>query len=540
MTPGGTASLRLLLCTSLLLGAVAGRDAAAAGRRQDLVAHGSQDRFWIADVSAGAGKDGAQVRTDVYARSVGETRWQPVTTVESRVVSMAHRGPQLALLLDDGTWLLASEEALVTGRPPPVGAQILDIAPHGQTLAALARVRSGGSHRLILLTLGQAGWAQQAELGSAVADAWADASLAVVESSVLVAVRQGDGAGARVRLVRRAGEGAWEEAGSIALRPDAVAFELIGGGPVPVLWVLGRDGGYGLHWFGGEGVQSLDVPPPRGVESSEMAAAYAFERVRVLYAAAGKRYERTYDPMPAVTAPADGSGTTPATGPTTSGAAATAPTSLPAVQDTRIVLPGRPVLPWVTKWTQPLLSLALLFTIIASLRRRSEMQQAMLRAGELPLAPWGRRLAAGCVDALPLLIGLGALWARSRLTDDPAEVWADPAVQAAVLAGPVIYILHTTVTEALFGRSVGKMIFRLRVVALDGSRPTTGALLARNLLRVVDLLIVFFPLVLVLFSPLRQRAGDVAAGTLVVRADVPVELEEVGAEEKAEEPVETK
>jgi len=40
--------------------------------------------------------------------------------------------------------------------------------------------------------------------------------------------------------------------------------------------------------------------------------------------------------------------------------------------------------------------------------------------------------------------------------------------------------------------------------------------LIRNLLRVVDLIMLFFPLSFVIFSPLRQRVGDMAAGTIVV------------------------
>src|SRR5436189_263247 len=114
-----------IFCALLFLAGAWVPGAAGAGRRQDLVAHGSDDRFWIADVSVGTGADKAQVRTDLYVRSVGESRWLPVTRepIESRVVAMAHRGPQLALLLDDGAWLLVSEQALVTGRPPPGNGQ---------------------------------------------------------------------------------------------------------------------------------------------------------------------------------------------------------------------------------------------------------------------------------------------------------------------------------------------------------------------------------------------------------------------------------
>src|SRR3954470_5880121 len=92
-------SWALLLLAAALAPWTTPTSSLAAGRRQDLVAHGSNDRFWIADVSVGTGADKAQVRTDLYVRSVGESRWLPATSIESRVVAMAHRGPQLALLL---------------------------------------------------------------------------------------------------------------------------------------------------------------------------------------------------------------------------------------------------------------------------------------------------------------------------------------------------------------------------------------------------------------------------------------------------------
>ena len=59
---------------------------------------------------------------------------------------------------------------------------------------------------------------------------------------------------------------------------------------------------------------------------------------------------------------------------------------------------------------------------------------------------------------------------------------------------------------------------KIQVVGLDGEPAKRSALLIRNLLRVIDLGLGFVPLIVVLVSPLRQRTGDVAAGTLVVQA----------------------
>ena len=81
-----------------------------------------------------------------------------------------------------------------------------------------------------------------------------------------------------------------------------------------------------------------------------------------------------------------------------------------------------------------------------------------------------------------------------------------------------IYLLHTTISELLSKRTLGKWLFSLRVASVYGTEPTRGQLLMRNLLRVIDLLCLPV-LFLVLLSPLAQRSADVAAGTLVTRDD---------------------
>jgi uncharacterized RDD family membrane protein YckC len=508
----------------------------AAGLRRDLLAHGARDRFWVARVSAGEVDNAnapAPLRTYVYVRSVGDSQWLPAVQVDSRVVAMAHRGSQLALLLAEGDWLLASEEALVTGRPVPGGGQVIDLASDQDTLLALVRFRlpsppgpataataTTGPARLALFSLTDGGWVERADLSGAARNPWADVSLAVVDSTIYVAARDRDEKGVESwRLSRLGPNGTWTDVAPFDPPAGAAAFELLGGGPVPVLWALAPTGGYSLHWFGTGGVRSEAVPPPPGVKPAEVAAAMAIERVRVLYYdAAGKLLENNYDPLPPAAAGAAG------------------PASRPASEPTRILLPGRSISPWVERWIRPLLTIALLFTVIASLRRHRQMQEAMARAHKLPLAPPGRRLAAGLIDAAPLLAAAAVVWLRRQQMDDPAGIWDDTIVRAALVCGVAFYFAHTTVTELLLGRTAGKLLCGLRVVALDGERPGPGALVIRNLLRVIDVLIV--PLALVLYSPLRQRAGDAAAGTLVVLSRRGAEAETAEGAEKPPEPAE--
>jgi len=82
---------------------------------------------------------------------------------------------------------------------------------------------------------------------------------------------------------------------------------------------------------------------------------------------------------------------------------------------------------------------------------------------------------------------------------------------AIILASAVaLYILHTTLVETLTGRSAGKWVFGLKVVTMQGAAPQKSQLLIRNLLRVID------PLVMIIISPQRQRSADAVAGTMVV------------------------
>lgn len=69
------------------------------------------------------------------------------------------------------------------------------------------------------------------------------------------------------------------------------------------------------------------------------------------------------------------------------------------------------------------------------------------------------------------------------------------------------------------GQTIGKRMFRLRVVDAEGMRLTFSQIVLRNLLRFVDLLPGFYLLggVTALFTRKAQRLGDLAANTVVIR-----------------------
>ena len=69
------------------------------------------------------------------------------------------------------------------------------------------------------------------------------------------------------------------------------------------------------------------------------------------------------------------------------------------------------------------------------------------------------------------------------------------------------------------GKTLGKHVMNIHVVNLDGSRPSTGQLLIRWLLFLVDGLLLgpSIGILSIIFTRNSQRLGDLAAGTVVVR-----------------------
>jgi len=89
----------------------------------------------------------------------------------------------------------------------------------------------------------------------------------------------------------------------------------------------------------------------------------------------------------------------------------------------------------------------------------------------------------------------------------------------AVLPALVIYFLYHPVLEvAMRGRTPGKRSAGIRVVSRSGGPPGVGALLIRNVFRLIDSLPVGYGVGLTLMVLTREnlRCGDMAAGTLMV------------------------
>lgn len=135
----------------------------------------------------------------------------------------------------------------------------------------------------------------------------------------------------------------------------------------------------------------------------------------------------------------------------------------------------------------------------------------------LPLAGPFSRMLAFAVD-FAAIAAAGMLLARLLA---PLQLFSADAAQSAIT---VLYfaisLLYGILTEWFWrGQTVGKRLLGLRVVEASGLRLRPSQIIVRNLLRFVDLLPGLYLIggVCCVVSNRRQRLGDIAAGTIVVR-----------------------
>lgn len=143
----------------------------------------------------------------------------------------------------------------------------------------------------------------------------------------------------------------------------------------------------------------------------------------------------------------------------------------------------------------------------------------------LPVAGPGARAYAFVIDwHIRLVLAFAWFCASSLIYHGRLSfVWPsdnDPRWWGAVVTPAVaIYLLYHYVLELLLrGRTPGKRLAGVRLVARDGGVPSAGALLLRNVFRVFDSLPLFYlvGLVTVIITRENVRIGDMAAGTLLV------------------------
>ena len=140
------------------------------------------------------------------------------------------------------------------------------------------------------------------------------------------------------------------------------------------------------------------------------------------------------------------------------------------------------------------------------------------------LAGAGNRGFAAVVDfVVASLIVFAALMLLSLVSSETGnEVYTVGGVEV-IVTFTLIWAYFILLEWLWNGQTIGKRLYKLRVINEDGSPAGFTAVLIRNLVRLVDFLPAFYGigLMVIVLSPKSQRLGDLAAGTYVVRAPRP-------------------
>ena len=144
---------------------------------------------------------------------------------------------------------------------------------------------------------------------------------------------------------------------------------------------------------------------------------------------------------------------------------------------------------------------------------------------ELRIAGIGSRSYAFVIDwHIRLILALAWWVVGTLLAVGSLNLFSDHAPDSAyflwvVLPASAIYLFYHPVLEILMrGSTPGKRMAGVRIVTRTGDIPGAGALLIRNVFRLVDSLpfVYLVGLVTTAFTEQHVRIGDIAAGTLLI------------------------
>jgi len=140
-------------------------------------------------------------------------------------------------------------------------------------------------------------------------------------------------------------------------------------------------------------------------------------------------------------------------------------------------------------------------------------------------------LATPVTRALALAVDLTAIGVGNMIVSEIVKLFAkmnpDFAAAVSVVSFFIISVTYAIVLEWRWrGQTIGKRLFGLRVMDVNGLRLQLPQIAMRNLLRVVDMLPLFYLVggLTAVFSRKAQRLGDMAANTIVTRereAEIP-------------------
>lgn len=131
----------------------------------------------------------------------------------------------------------------------------------------------------------------------------------------------------------------------------------------------------------------------------------------------------------------------------------------------------------------------------------------------------GDRLFAAIIDYTLLFIYSFAMSLVAVMVLDAIGTGSDVVTISCLVAMSFPVICYYPMCEIFAkGQSLGKMMLKMRVVMTDGDTPTVGSCLLRWILYPLDTFLTgFLGVAFIIFGKHRQRLGDLAAGTIVIK-----------------------
>jgi len=129
---------------------------------------------------------------------------------------------------------------------------------------------------------------------------------------------------------------------------------------------------------------------------------------------------------------------------------------------------------------------------------------------------WHLRVLLSMAWFLAALLIMGGAELLSQAFSNEAQ-FEEIGIWVLLPAGAIYLLYHPVLELLLHGSTPGKRMAGIRVVDLEGQRASAGAILIRNVLRIVDSAPFFYVIGLVCCALNRHHAriGDLAAGTLL-------------------------
>ncbi len=465
---------------------------AAGPTEKRLIAIGQGQSYWIC-VTTPAGTDAKGVEQKIFSirQRVDAVagRWAEIARMPRDIVSAAVVGNRLAVLFADGEWRLFQPGGNPQGPAMPDGYLPVHFASDNNQLLAIAIRRpveattapttsittqpqvEAAAARTVFRWDGSV-WSHVTDLPSALTTD--DLAIARINGTLYLAARQDNA----IDLWSHADE--WRKISSIEAR-DVVRFKVLPGAGGPMIASLQSDGKWTITTPGTtEPIKSFTPHQPSDVT-------VVGPTLRLVHLKDATIEQIAYDNY--------GQGD-----------------AFPMAVVGDVSVPGQNA----QSWMHIIGLLLLTITMVLTFRQRPATREEVLKKAPFHVAPFGRRLAAGFIDAVPHFVGVGFMLESAQNAQQLGFAAASGMALAGYFVGLAIYLLHVTLAEAIWGRSIGKMLFGLRVLNYDGTRVSVERILLRNFLRLVDLLF-YAPLLLIFLTPMRQRIGDLAAKTIVVQ-----------------------